>query len=93
MEAPSIRHDDSGHRFTTSVDGHDAFLEYQREDGILAITHTVVPPEIGGRGIAARLVEAALDHARAEHLKVLPRCDYAAAYLAKHPEHADLVAP
>ena len=93
MEAPSIRHDDSSHRFITSVDGHDAFVEYEREGGVLAITHTVVPPEIGGRGIAARLVEAALDHARAGHMKVRPRCDYAAAYLARHPEHADLVAP
>jgi uncharacterized protein len=92
VEAPDIRHDAIRHRFSTTVDGHEAFLEYRRQDGILAITHTVVPVEIGGRGVAARLVEAALDHARGEHLKVLPRCEYAAAYLAKHLEYADIVA-
>jgi uncharacterized protein len=90
METPAIGHDD--HRFTTSVEGHDAFLEYEREGGVLAITHTVVPPEIGGRGIAAQLVEAALGFARAEGLKVEPRCSYAEAYMRKHPEHADLKA-
>ena len=93
MEAPSIRHDDSGRRFSTRVDGHDAFLDYELEGGVLAITHTLVPPEIGGRGIAARLVEAALAHARGEHLKVRPRCSYAVAYLGRHHQYADLLAP
>jgi predicted GNAT family acetyltransferase len=93
VEAPSIRHDDDHHRFSTTVDGHEAVLEYERKGGVLAITHTVVPAEIGGRGIAGHLMEAALGHARGEHLKVLPRCSYAAAYLARHPEHASLVSP
>lgn len=92
MEIPEIRHDQSVHRFTSTVDGHDAFLEYEREGAVLAITHTVVPPEIGGRGIAARLVEAALEFARGEGLKVAPRCSYAEAHLRRHPEHADLMA-
>jgi predicted GNAT family acetyltransferase len=50
----------------------------------------VVPAAIGGRGIAGRLVRAALEHARAAGLKVVPRCSYVADYLDKHPEYADL---
>jgi predicted GNAT family acetyltransferase len=91
VEAPGIGHDPAGHRFSTVVDGHEGFLEYELGAGVLVITHTVVPPEIGGRGIAGALVEAALAHARAEGLEVVPRCEYAAGYLRRHPEHAGLV--
>ena len=86
----AIRHEPSASRFTTTVDGHEGFVEYAQADGTLTITHTVVPAAIGGRGIAARLVRAALDHARATGLKVVPQCSYAAAFLDKHPEYADL---
>lgn len=90
MAGSGIRHEPAASRFTTSVDGHEGFVEYEEGDGTLTITHTVVPSAIGGRGIAAQLVRAALDHARATGLKVVPRCSYAAAYLDKHPEYADL---
>jgi len=87
-----ISHDTGARRFNTRVDGHQAYVEYERAGGILTITHTIVPPEIGGRGIAAQLVRAALEYVRAEGLKVVPQCSYAAAYLKKHPQYADLVA-
>ena len=87
-----IRHDVPGGRFVTTVDGHAGYVEYEREGDVLTITHTIVPPEIGGRGIAGKLVAAALDHARAEGLKVVPRCTYAAAWIDRHPQYADLVA-
>lgn len=87
-----ISHDTGARRFKTSVDGHEAYVEYEREGGIVTITHTIVPSEIGGRGIAAQLVRATLEYIRGEGLKVVPQCSYAAAYLKKHPQYADLVA-
>ena len=36
-------------------------------------------------------MEAALTHARASGWRVVPRCSYAIAYLAKHPGSADIV--
>jgi len=54
--------------------------------------HTGVPAAIGGRGVAAALVRAALDHARGEGLKVVPACSYVAAYFKRHPQDADLLA-
>jgi predicted GNAT family acetyltransferase len=56
----------------------------------MAITHTIVPPEIGGRGIAGALVQAAVEHARAQGLKVAPHCSYADAWMRKHPQYGDL---
>lgn len=81
-----------GTSFVTRVDGHDARIDYRREGDLMVITHTLVPGAIGGRGIAGRLTRAALEHAKAEGWRVRPECSYAAGWLERHPEYADLVA-
>jgi len=90
--AIEVRHDPDSHRFVAMVDGCQAVLDYQRGDGVVSLVHTGVPAAIGGRGVAAALVRAALDHARAEGLKVVPACSYVAAYFKRHPQDADLLA-
>lgn len=87
-----IRHDAAAQQFSTVVEGHEAVLDYRLRDGVMAITHTGVPKAIEGRGIAAELTQRALDTARRAGWKVDPVCPYAAAYFAKHPEQADLLA-
>jgi uncharacterized protein len=77
-------------RFETAVEGHTAIAEYTIRDGVMVMPHTVVPPELEGRGIAGQLVAAALAHARAAGLKVNPQCSYVAAYMRRHPEVQDL---
>ncbi len=52
--------------------------------------HTLVPPEIAGQGIAAKLVEALIEDARAQGFRIVPACSYVAAAFARHPEWADL---
>ena len=69
----AIAHDPARQRFTTEADGQAACLEYERAVGLMTITHTIVPPDIGGRGIAGDLVRTALEYARAEGVKVTPR--------------------
>ncbi|MDQ3040108.1 MAG: N-acetyltransferase [Pseudomonadota bacterium] len=88
----AITHDRAAHKFTTTVDGHEGYVEYEAGEGHIEITHTVVPKEIGGRGIAGELVKEALEFARSEGLKVVPRCSYAEGYMQKHSEYADLAA-
>jgi predicted GNAT family acetyltransferase len=82
----NINHDREAHRFTTEVDGHRAQLDYTLADRVMTITHTRVPPAIGGRGIAAELMEAALSAARGAGWSVNPACSYAKSYLEKHPQ-------
>lgn len=88
----AITHDRVGHKFTTQVDDHEGYVEYEMGDGHIVITHTVVPSDIGGRGIAGELIKEALEFARSEGLKVVPKCSYAEGYMQKHPEYANLVA-
>ena len=90
--ALDIRHDEDRGFFSVVVDGIKGYVQYERDGDTLAATHTVVPQAIGGRGIAAQLVARLFEHARAEGLKVLPRCSYVAAWVRKHPEVADLLA-
>ena len=86
----TVSHDSGSRRFTADIDGHRGYVEYQRDGDTLALTHTIVPTAIGGRGVAAELVRAALEHARAEGLKVRPDCSYVESYLRRHDEYADL---
>ncbi len=87
----SIGHDTGARRFSTQSEGQQAELLYSLKDGALVIEHTLVPEAIGGKGIAAALVKAALEHARGAGLRVVPDCSYAAEYVRRHPEYADLV--
>lgn len=79
-------------RFETTVDGQLALLTYDEQDGQLALLHTEVPQALEGRGIGSKIVEHALDHARAEGQKVLPFCRFVKAYIDRHKDYQDLVA-
>ena len=85
-----IRHDAAQQRFETEIDGQSGFVEYELGEGVMAITHTIVPPAIGGRGVAGALVKAAVTWADAEGLSVDPRCSYADAWMRRHPEYERL---
>jgi len=87
---PNVQHDAAAGRFTTEVDGQQGYVEYEREGDVMTITHTIVPSAIGGRGVAGALVQAALEHARSEALKVVPSCSYADDWMRKHTEYEDL---
>ncbi len=87
----TVEHQSDRSRFAVQVDGHEAELDYVLHDGVMHITHTGVPSEIGGRGIAGQLVKAAFEHARAQGLKVSPDCTYADAWVRRHSDYNDLV--
>ena len=86
----TIDHDAGRRRFTTEVEGHRALLDYSLSDRVMTITHTEVPQPIGGRGIAAELMRAALAAANQEGWSVIPACSYAAAYMRRHPDSGEI---
>ena len=86
-----VRHDTAASRFEATVDGQPCVCQYRLYGKLMMLTHTGVPKALRGRGIAATLVQAALDHARARGLKVRPDCSYAEAYMQRHPETLDLL--
>lgn len=78
-------------KFLITENGKEAFIQYVDVDSdTINYTHTYVPPELRGRGLAAKLVEAALAQARLDGKKVMASCSYVRSYLESHPEYQDL---
>lgn len=83
----TIIHEPDNGKFYTIVNGFTAHVSYRVENGCLDIRHTIVPEEIGGRGIASELVRTAYDYAVSNGLKPVATCRYAAIWLDRHPEY------
>jgi uncharacterized protein len=87
----NVVHNAEASRFEAQVEGLLAVAEYRLDPGAITFTHTRVPAELGGRGIATRLIEAGLAFARERGLEVIPLCSFVAAYMRKHPAVQDLL--
>lgn len=87
-----VSHNAAAHRYEAVVDGHLSVCEYELDGDRMIFTHTVVPAELRGRGMAEKLVRAALAGARAAGRRVVPQCSYVAKFIERHAEFADLVA-
>jgi len=89
-----IRDNPKEQRFEIDLgDGMLAIAEYRLRPGVILFTHTEVPPAHEGQGIGSALIRFALHSARERGLKVVPICPFFAAYIQRHPEEQDLVAP
>lgn len=88
---PDIRDNKVRHRFEIDAAGGIAVAHYTLAPGVITFNHTEVPPALRGQGLASQLIRGALQAARSQNLKVIPRCSFVAAYLARHPEFNDLV--
>ena len=86
-----VVNNESAQQFELVVDGATAFLRYARSPDRIDLLHTEVPPQLGGRGIGAILVKAALDHAKDAGVKVTPMCPFVKKYLERHAEYAPLL--
>ncbi len=78
MADVSITHLDQGARGEdhAKVEGSDAIgrLTYQRNGDVVVADHTLVPTEIGGRGVAGELVKALVKDARQFGFRIVPQC-------------------
>ena len=90
-ESGGVTDNAAANRYELAVEGGTAFLDYTREGGRVFLLHTEVPPELEGRGHGTRLVRGALEHARAQGERVVPRCAFVKAFLQRHPDYADVV--
>ena len=79
-------------RFELTEQGLIAFADYRRHGDRLVIPHVEAPPPLRGTGTAGRLMTGVFDLIRAQGLKVVPKCPYAAAFIQRHPEYQDLMA-
>jgi len=88
----TIENNPAAQRFEARVDQHLAQLAYEQSGERITYTHTEVPEQLRGQGIAAKLARTALEHARTQGLTVVARCPFVKGYIEKHPEYQDLLA-
>ena len=84
-------HNEEENKFEKKIDGFVAYIEYLKKDDKLYLTHTIVPQEIGGRGIGTTLVRETLKEIEKRKLKIVPICSFVVSYIERHPEWEKLL--
>ncbi|WP_341895545.1 GNAT family N-acetyltransferase [Ferrovibrio terrae] len=79
-------------QYELPVAGQTVFARYRRQDGVVSILHVEAPVSLRGSGAAGRLMQGIVELARSQNEKLVPLCSYAAAWMRRHPESADLLA-
>jgi predicted GNAT family acetyltransferase len=79
-------------RYEMMLEGGTAFIDYTVAGNVRTLTHAEVPVALRGGGVAARLTSGALQLARSQGIKVVPRCPYIVTFMERHPDYQDLMA-
>lgn len=77
--------------FEFETNGEPAKVMYAKRKDVLYLNYAFVPGELRGKGIGAKMMEAVLEYARANKLKVVPICSYTVRYMNQHTEWNDLL--
>ena len=81
-------------RFELRVDGKlVGWSEYRPAGDSVIVAHTEIDERREGEGLGSALVRGTLDHIRSSGKTVIPTCPFTAAYIGRHPEYLDLLAP
>ncbi len=67
------------------------FADYAVQGSTRVIQYVEADPALRGSGAAGQFMQALAGHARAEGLKLQPRCNYAVVWLKRHREFDDIV--
>ena len=82
----------TGGVYRLSVDGHLAEMTFSRTgERLIIIDHTEVPAALRGRGVGERLIERAVEDARADSFRIFALCPFAAAQFRRHEEWRDVL--
>ena len=82
----TLINNETNHQFEFHIDGFIAKIEYIRTGNKIYLTHTEVPGELEGKGIASALVKKVLDAVQQMELKVVPLCPFIDKFIKRHPE-------
>lgn len=91
QQIPIVVDNPEASQFETHVEGHVAFVAYLKHGDTIIFTHTEVPKELQGRGLANVLAHAVLERAKMEGWRVVARCPFISSYIKRHPEYESLL--
>ena len=88
----TLIHNEPECKYEYHIDGHIAYITYDDQDGNMHLTHTIVPEELAGKGLAKMLLEDVLEQIKNANKKAVAQCSYIVKYQEKNPEKSDLFA-
>ncbi|WP_228845273.1 GNAT family N-acetyltransferase [Phototrophicus methaneseepsis] len=86
-EQIEVKNNPEKNRFEVILGDQIAMVQYMIAGKNIVFTHTEVPPEFEGKGIAGKMARVALDFAKDEGYRVQALCPFIAAYVRRHPEY------
>jgi predicted GNAT family acetyltransferase len=90
MDYPLIENTEAK-QYEYHIQGVIAKIEYIRAKDKIYLTHTEVPKELEGQGVASSLVKDVLNDIEKKGLTLIPMCPFVASYIKRHPEWKKLV--
>ena len=88
----TVRHDEQQQRYVLEVNGKELGIARYQQDGERQVfTHTEVDPSLEGQGMGSKLIRESLDDVRKRGNRIVPQCEFVAAYVQKHDEWSDIV--
>jgi len=91
MAEQTLIHNEAENKYEYNIEGEIAYITYNNQDGVLHITHTIVPDALAGQGLAKKLTIDAMNAIEARGLKVQPQCSYTVAFMEKNPAFQHLL--
>ena len=92
MNIQRIEHGSKGAFIIKENNERLAEMTYSKAgDKLIIIDHTEVSDVLRGKGAGKQLVQAAVEYARTNQLKILPLCPFAKAVFDKTPEFTDVL--
>lgn len=90
LDKLEVTHNEAENTFEVRINGLLSKLDYMQDGKNFVITHVGVHPEFRGQGLAGKIVDASLEYAKQNSLRVIPMCSYAASYIRKNPQYMEL---
>lgn len=88
----NVKHDAVTQRFFASIAGKDCILKYEIiSETIWDFRMLFVPANLRGQGIAAKVVEYALNYARKNFIRVKPSCSYVKDFVKENDKYKDVL--
>lgn len=86
-----VIHNSKEKSFLIKIENDIAYVAYNLNNEVMDLYTTYTPPQHRGKGLAEKVVRAALEYAKSNNLKIIPSCSYVKVFLERHPEYKSLV--
>ncbi len=91
MEIKNEEHHHAGVFYIEDNGNHLGEMRYLTRDNVMNIYHTEVIEQLQGKHMGEKLVEAGVNFARENHLKILPTCTFARSVFNRVKAYEDVL--